>query len=124
MERLGVDLAPPEAVAALLVAPLRPAGELVDVRGREQEREIRLESERIVLGPKGDLRVYESLGPDGAVRWYARYDDWREVSGGRYPESVELHFPRTGVRASFRLSRVELNAALDDALFRIPGALE
>ena len=120
VERLGVDLAPPEAVAALLVAPLRPAGELREVRGRDGEREVWLDSERLVLGPDGDLRRYEALGPGGEVRWFARYDDWQDVPGGRYPASLELHFPRTQMRAAFRLSRVELNAEIDPALFRIP----
>ena len=121
VERLGVDLAPTEAVAALLAAPLGPAGELREVRGRDREREVRLDAERLVLGPDGDLRRYEALGPAGEVRWSARYDDWQEVPGGRYPSSLELHFPRTQTSAAFRLSRVELNGALDPALFRVPA---
>jgi outer membrane biogenesis lipoprotein LolB len=121
VERLGVDLAPPEAVRALLVAPLQPGGELREVRGRDREREVRLDGERVILGPDGELRLYEALGPGGDVRWFARYDDWQDVPGGRYPSRLELHFPSTQLRASFQLSRVELNASLDSSLFRVPA---
>ncbi len=120
VDRLGVDLEPAQAVAALLVAPLRAAAELVWVRGRDAEREVRLDGERLRLGPEGELRFYEALGPDGEVLWFARYDDWRDVPGGRYPRRLELSFPRTGVRAELRVRRAKLNEEIDPQLFRIP----
>ena len=120
VDRLGVDLAPTQAVEALLAAPLRATTELVWVRGRGAEREVRLDGERLRLGPEGELRFYEALGPDGEVLWFARYDDWRDVPGGRYPSRLELFFPRTGVRAELRVRRAKLNEEIDQELFRIP----
>lgn len=117
--RLGLALAPGEAVHALLAAPLDGDWAPSAILGRGAEREVRLPSQTLRFAPTGELTAIAALDPAGEVRWRAEYAEWRDVPGGRYPFSLVLSFPETRLRAELELSQVELNAALDPSLFRV-----
>jgi outer membrane biogenesis lipoprotein LolB len=126
-ERLGLALSPDDAVLALLVAPREPlAWPPTAVRARGAEREVVLGSQSLRFAASGDLAAIDSLDASGAVEWSAEYEDWRDGPGGRYPAFLALSFPETQLRAELELSSVELNPALDAALFRVAqqGAVE
>jgi hypothetical protein len=117
--RLGLALAPGEAVRALLVAPLQTEWPPSAILGRGGEREVRLPSESLRFAPGGELAAIAALDESGEVRWLAEYAEWRDVPGGRYPFSLVLSFPETKLRAQLELSEVELNPPLDPSLFRV-----
>ncbi len=117
--RLGLALAPAEAVRALLVAPLESEWPPSAILGRGGEREVRLPSQSLRFAPDGELAAIETLDERGEVRWLAEYAEWRDVPGGRYPFSLVLSFPETKLRAELELTEVELNPTLDPSLFRV-----
>ncbi len=120
-ERLGIDLEPGDAVAALLAAPpLAPGSGPDAVWGAGAERLVDVDSLRLRFAAEGDLLGVHARSPDGEVRWSASYRDWREARGGRYPFAVVLNFPASELRAELLVREVEVNPALDDALFRLP----
>ncbi|MFI5314677.1 MAG: hypothetical protein ACHQ6T_03170 [Myxococcota bacterium] len=118
-QRLGLALAPSEAVRALLAAPLEVEWAPSAILGRGEEREVRLPAESLRFAPSGELSAIAALDSAGAVRWRAEYAEWRDVPGGRYPFSLVLSFPASELRAELALSQVELNPALDASLFRV-----
>jgi hypothetical protein len=119
-ERIGIALEPREAVEVLLAAPgaLRGAPHAAWQDGAELW--VGVEGWRVAIDPGGELAVLEALDPRGRLRWRARYLGWRDVPGGRYPESLAIEFPRSRARARLLLSRVELNAELEPRYFRVP----
>jgi hypothetical protein len=117
-ERVGLALEPREAVELLLGAPPLSAPRAAFRDGPQLW--IELDDWWILLDASGELAALEALDARGKLRYRARYAGWREVSGGRYPESLSIEFPRSRVAARLRLSRVELNAALDIERFRVP----
>ena len=124
LQTLGLDLAPAEAVEALLAIPLDGSAPLptpreVWVRGTEHWLSYALQ--RLGLGPGGQLRGIEATDLEGGIRWAAAYSGWREVDGGRYPFKMALSFPDTELRAEIDFEEVELNPRLETGLFR-PGA--
>ncbi len=119
LDTLGLDLGIAEAVDALLGAPTTLRGTPQAVFARGLEREVWTESERLRIGPNGDLLHYTSLDPRGNVRWSVEYRGWKSVPGGRYPDRMVLRFPRIELFADLRLKTVELNAELDRGLFRV-----
>ena len=118
-KRLGLALAPGEAVRALLVAPLESDWLPTAILGRGGEREVRLPAESLRFAAGGELAAIAALDDDGEVRWLAEYAEWRDVPGGRYPFSLVLSFPETKLRAELELTDVELNPTLDPSLFRV-----
>jgi hypothetical protein len=118
-DRLGLGLAPQEAVQALLAAPLASDWPPREILGRGDERELRGPEQSVRFAPGGELSRIAALDEQGRVRWEASYDEWRDVPGGRYPFSLVLSFPETSLRAELELTQVELNPALDPALFRV-----
>lgn len=117
--RLGLALAPAEAVRALLVAPLAAEWPPSAILGRDGEREVRLPAQSLRFAPGGELAAIAALDERGEVRWLAEYAEWRDVPGGRYPFSLVLSFPETQLRAELELTEVELNPSLDPSLFRV-----
>jgi outer membrane lipoprotein-sorting protein len=118
-DRLGLQLEPGEAVRALLAAPLESDWPPREILGRGDERELRGTAQSVRFAAGGELSRIAALDERGQVRWEAEYDQWRDVPGGRYPFSLVLSFPDTHLRAELELSQVELNPALDPALFRV-----
>jgi hypothetical protein len=118
-DRLGLLLEPGEAVRALLAAPLESDWPPREILGRGEERELRGAAQSVRFAAGGELSRIAALDERGRVRWEAEYDQWRDVPGGRYPFSLVLSFPETSLRAELELTQVELNPALDPALFRV-----
>jgi hypothetical protein len=125
---LGLDLAPREAVGMIMGTPFsdeEPRPVTLEILGLGEDRIVDLPDRRLRFGPDGDLLGVEVSDRLGRTRWRAEYSGWREVSGGRYPFQVVLHFPLTELRARLDLQEVELNPSLDPSLFRVPvGARE
>ncbi len=121
MRTLGLDLAPAEAVEALLVAPLdgsEPPPAPREVWARGEERWLSYPVRRLRLGPGGELRGIQAIDPLGGVRWEAEYAEWRPLGGSRYPFAITLSFPGSQVRAEVDFEEVELNPPLEARLFR------
>ncbi len=118
-QRLGLDLTAEEAVETLLAAadldptPTREAHHVAD------EHWVETGSRRIPIVTDGDLRGITALDPEGGVRWRAEYSRWRDLDGERYPFTVRLVFPETGVTAELALRDVELNPSLDPEVFQL-----
>lgn len=119
-ERIGLALEPREAVEVLLAAPEALAAAPRAAYQDGADLWVLLDGWRVAIGPADELAVLEALDPRGKLRWRARYQGWRDVPGGRYPESLALEFPRARVAARLLLSRVELNARLEPRHFRVP----
>jgi hypothetical protein len=122
LERLGLELAPDDAVSALLAAPALPAGSPLEVLGADGVRVVRFPSWLVRFSPAGELDGLDALDGSGRLQWSARYERWQDVPGGRYPFAIVLHFRSSQLRAELEMERVELDPALDDALFRFPGS--
>jgi outer membrane biogenesis lipoprotein LolB len=119
-ERIGLALEPREAVELLLAAPAAASASPRAAFRDGSELWVVLDGWRLGIDPGGELAALEALDRRGKLRWRARYLGWRDVPGGRYPESLSIQFPRARVEARLRLSRVELNAALAPERFRVP----
>jgi hypothetical protein len=119
-ERIGIALEPREAVEVLLASPGALGGAPHAAWQDGPELWVLLDGWRVMIDPDGELAALEALDPGGRLRWRARYLGWRDVPGGRFPQSLAIEFPRSRVAARLMLSRVELNAALDPAHFRVP----
>ncbi len=122
LESLGLRLPPAAAVSALLAAPALPEGAPLEVFDAGGARIVRFPSWRLGFSPLGELSTLDALDAMGRPTWSVRYDRWQEVPGGRYPFEIGLHFAGSELRAELELERVELDPALDEALFRVPGS--
>jgi hypothetical protein len=61
-------------------------------------------------------------GADGEVLLEATYGDFRPLGAVAFPHAMDLRDPRTEAAVRVAWSRVELNPALDPALFAVPAA--
>jgi hypothetical protein len=123
-ERLGLDLSADDVLEALFVDPPLQLPLVSPVWGQGDERIVQVKTHRVRFGPGGDLLEVESLDAQGAVRWRAVYDRWREAEGGRYPFGVKLFIPSSDASAELELREVVLNSTLDPALFVLPERSE
>jgi outer membrane biogenesis lipoprotein LolB len=119
-DRLGLELEPSEAVAALLASPPSAAGSPRAAYRQGEQTLVYLDGWQLRLSAQGELAALEALDGSGGVRWRARYDAWRDVPGGRYPGLVRIEFPPKRTSAELELHDVELNATLEPTLFRGP----
>jgi hypothetical protein len=119
---LGLDLAPREAVAALLAAPTLPSAPPTAAFRQAGDTLVTLGGQQLRFDPAGELRGLAVLDPLGGLRWTAEYDGWGDTPGGRHPFEMRLAFPSTELFARLELKDVELNPELDPALFRVPVA--
>jgi outer membrane biogenesis lipoprotein LolB len=117
-ELIGLDLPPSEAIGVLLGAPTLEAGPALRVLGRGPERIAELDSLRVRFASDGELRGVESLA--AGARWRVDYGAWQEATGGRYPSSLVLSFPRSELHARLEVREAELNPELDRSLFHVP----
>lgn len=119
LDLMGLDLDPLEAVRALLAAPGASDVPVTRVFARGEERIVEQGSRRLYFTAHGELAAFEVRTPSGEIRWRAEYRSWREVPGGRYPQTLHLSFPASELHAEIELREVELNAELDPLLFRV-----
>ncbi|MBW2414992.1 MAG: hypothetical protein JRG76_10830 [Deltaproteobacteria bacterium] len=118
-DRLGIDLEPEQAVRVLLADPHLASAPPRAVYAWDQQRVAEFPGQRVRFSPTGDVLSVEALDESGAVRWAAEYGRWRDVDGGRYPFIMFLRFPRSRVSAEIELDEVDLNPALEPALFTL-----
>lgn len=125
VEVAGVPLAPAQAVALLLGAPPEI--------GSPTRRALELGEGaiRVELAPTGDgLERSLDFAPDGSLRRFAvqagaervlevRWDDYRDLPGGRFAHRIAVEFPGASARAEVSFREVELNPSLPDELFRL-----
>jgi hypothetical protein len=122
-----IDLSPNEAVSILLGAPAPSAGaELTGVfRGPNGELALEYRGEghgsgfRFEFDAEGRLSHVQTRGADGGLDWRVAYADYREHDGVQIAHEVALEFPRVAASANFSFDAIELNPALDPAIFQI-----
>lgn len=126
-EIAGVALAPEDAVRLLLAAPVEPGARVLSGAALSDggvRAVIASESgfERAALDFDADalLRRWALLGADGEIRIEARFRDWRDAGGRAFPYEIEIDDAVGGGRAALSWSSVELDPALDPALFAVP----
>jgi hypothetical protein len=125
VEVAGVPLAPEQAVALLLGAPS-------GVEGRPQRAlELGEGAIRVELVPAQDgLGRSLEFAADGSLRRYTvragsesalevRWDDYRDLPGGRFAHRISVEFPGVAARAEVSFRSVELNPSLSGELFRL-----
>jgi hypothetical protein len=130
-----VDMTPEEAAGVLLGAP-QPAPGLAPV-GASQFTDggvaVLLAAvdgvgvqQRFEFDALGRLRCAKRFGPDGAVRWVARFADYRELSDEPFAFHIELSFPRVNASAEIDFKKVELNPELPRDVFvlSVPGGVQ
>lgn len=125
-EAVGVVLAAPDVAADLAVAGAEelPDGGVRIVLADPAETARR----ELVFDAVSRLRELTELDGAGAVAYRARYDDWREVEGGRFPFRQELQFPGGDAEALLTFQSVVLNPQLPPEIFELhllgatPGA--
>ena len=119
-DTIGLDVAPAEAVALLVAAPALPSGTPRAIFALGDDRVAWFDLERVRFARDGALRAVQTIDESGQVRWLAEYYGWGPAQGGRYPHRMVFSFPRSELRAELELEEVELNPALDAALFSLP----
>jgi hypothetical protein len=124
LAQLGLDIAPEEIALLLLAAPPLPAEPPARLWAEGETRIADYMRTRLSFGPDGTLRGVTARRGDRSIRYIAEYTQWNEVEGGRYPTTVSLEFPESGLRAELSLEEVELNMDLDESLFEITPARE
>ncbi|MFO0582768.1 MAG: DUF4292 domain-containing protein [Anaeromyxobacter sp.] len=87
-----------------------------------------------LAGPAGEATLHVGEGaaieraevrPAGRPAWSVRGDVWRQHAGARLPTDLELRSTSPRVKLSLHWKDLEVNGALDPALFRLeppPGA--
>jgi hypothetical protein len=127
VEVAGVPLAPEQAVALLLGAP----AEAWEAARAQRALELGEGAIRVELAPAADgLERSLDFAADGSLRRYAvqaggqsalevRWDDYRDLPGGRFAHRIAVEFPDVAARAEVSFRSVELNPALPAELFRL-----
>lgn len=121
-EVAGLPLTPEAAVRLLLATPLAPdtpaesaqqdAGGALRLSWSDQTLEFDAE------GRLAALAFHPGEAGEAAVL-YARWSDWRALGTGDFPHRLELELPEAGTRWKLEYREVELDPALDPALFRL-----
>jgi len=120
LARLGLDLAPAEAIDLLLADPAVPPGAPVSVWLEGRDRVAEYPGRSLRWSESGELVGLIARDPDDAVRLRVEFGRWSDVDGGRYPLELSADFPRTELRAEFQVEDVALNTELEPSLFRLP----
>lgn len=124
LDRLGLDLRLREAVALLLAAPPLDAslgaGRPLAVFARGETRVAQLDRHQLSFDAQGRLLGIAMFAGRSRAGWKVEYSDWGPVSGGSYPAHLAFFFPSTQVHARLDVREVELNLALEEALFVLP----
>jgi hypothetical protein len=129
-EVAGLPLTPEAAARLLLAAPKVP--EAPPERSEEEARDgalrIHFADESLEFDAAGRL-VALRFHPDGGAVLSAHWSDWRPsaatatpaqaAAAGEFPHRLELELPERGARWRLEYREVELEPALDPALFRL-----
>ena len=119
-DRLGLELAPREAVEAILAAPSAVDSTVRAAFRSRGEMVVELDAWRLRLAADGELSGLESLDAAGRTRWRAEYSGWSDVPGGRFPHDLSIEIPPARTRVRLALREIRLNAALDPRVFVLP----
>jgi hypothetical protein len=130
-----VDLTPEEAVEVLLGAPSPLAGLVPLVASSLQDGGLAIglgaegagfAQQRFEFDGQGQIRSLKRFDRHGALLWTARFNDYRPVSGERFPFGVSLSFPRVEATAEIDFKSVELNPDLPSDVFvlSVPGGVQ
>jgi hypothetical protein len=118
-EVAGLPLTPEAAVRLLLAAPEAPGA---PARAAEQDGAGALRliwpDQTLEFDGAGRLAAL-SFHPDERTVLYARWSDWRPLAAGEFPHRLELELPEAEARWKLEYRQVELDPALDPALFRL-----
>ena len=121
-EVAGLPLTPEAAVRLLLAAPLAP-----DTPAESVEQDalgaLRLSWPDQTLEFDGEGRLAALAFHPGErgeqAVLYARWSDWRDLEADTFPHRLELELPEAQTRWQLEYRQVELDPALDPALFRL-----
>lgn len=124
----GIALTPAEAVRVLLGAPVAPDAHPIPGGTALADGGVRVGiarpdaplRESLDFDAQGRLARWTLLGSDGGTLLEAIYTDPRPSADGWLAHAVELRDVQSGAVARLAWSRIELNPALDDALFALP----
>jgi hypothetical protein len=121
-EVAGLPLTPEAAVRLLLATPLAPDTPAESVQ-QDAAGALRLSWPDQTLEFDGEGRLAAlAFHPGehgvGAVL-YARWSDWRAPDSAAFPYRLELELPEAKTRWKLEYREVELDPALDPALFRL-----
>lgn len=119
-EVAGLPLTPEAAARLLLAAPLVPETPPERAEGRAGDAALRLAwpDETLEFDAAGRL-VALAFHPSERAVMNARWGDFQPLAAGEFPHRLELELPESGARWQLEYRRVELDPALDPALFRL-----
>jgi hypothetical protein len=118
-EVAGLPLTPEAAVRLLLAAPLAPDAPAERVQqGAEGALRLGWPDQTLEFDGAGRL-VALAFHPDEHPVLYARWSDWRAQGTDAFPRRLELELPEAKTRWKLEFREVELDPALDPALFRL-----
>jgi hypothetical protein len=118
-EVAGLPLTPEAAVRLLLAAPLAPESPAVAVE-QDARGALRLSwpDQTLEFDAEGRLAAL-AFHPGERAVLSARWSDWRTLDTGAFPHRLELELPEAQTRWKLEYRQLELDPALDPALFRL-----
>ena len=133
-EAMAVELAELDADIDGMLVDYRQKGHAVELAGRRVEAGVDSYELKVTLKSGAVRHVFLdaasflerkqvgqiSLAPDRKVAVEIRYGDYREVGGLRLPFAVDEERDAMGQTFAFYTDAIELDVALEDALFRLP----
>jgi len=118
-EVAGLPLTPDAAVSLLLAAPRAPDTP-AESAAEDAAGALRLAWPDQTLECDSASRLQAlSFHPGEREVLHARWSDWRGLPGVEFPHRLELELPESASRLSLEFRQVELDPALDPALFRL-----
>jgi hypothetical protein len=121
-EVAGLPLTPEAAVRLLLATPLAPDTPAESVQ-QDAAGALRLSwpDQTLEFDGEGHLAALAFHPSEHGVRsvLYARWSDWRALDSAAFPHRLELELPEAKTRWKLEYREVELDPALDPALFRL-----
>jgi hypothetical protein len=118
-EVAGLPLTPDAAVSLLLAAPRAPS-EPAERAEQDGAGALRLAwpDQTLECDARGRLQAL-AFHPGEREVLHARWSDWRGPPGAEFPYRLELELPESASRLALEFRQVELDPALDPALFRL-----
>jgi hypothetical protein len=118
-EVAGLPVTPEAAVGLLLAAPLVPEEPaLYAAEDAGGGLTLAWLDQTLAFDAEGRL-VALRFRPDARDVLLARWSDWRDTPAGAFPHRLDLDLPEAEARLALEYRQVELDPALDPALFRL-----